>query len=146
MQKHKMVPQLLGVLTLLLVTLRSVTEAKCLLSGSWENDLGSNMTISSVEANGYFTGSYLTSVSTNNNTIVESPIVGYQQTSDQPSFGFSVQWKFSGSVTVFVGQCFEGPDGHRHLYTTWLLRSEAQNEMDDWKATRVGSNIFASKS
>ncbi|XP_056408400.1 avidin-like [Hyla sarda] len=114
--------------------------AACNLKGQWKNDLGSNITIAAVSQNGVFSGTYLTAVSATNNTIVESPLIGYQQL-DGSSFGYTVKWEFSSSITVFTGQCFITETGPV-LKTMWLLRSESENIKDDWKQTRVGYNIF----
>ncbi|NXI00120.1 AVID protein, partial [Pachycephala philippinensis] len=77
----------------------SASVKKCILTGTWVNDLGSNMTISTVNANGDFTGTYLTAVSATTEKIEESPLLGSQHLpnplSPQPTFGFTVHWTFS---------------------------------------------------
>ncbi|NXB82923.1 AVID protein, partial [Donacobius atricapilla] len=50
----------------------------CLLTGRWVNDLGSNMTITTVNANGDFAGSYHTAVTATSNEIKVSPLQGSQ--------------------------------------------------------------------
>uniref|UniRef100_A0A8C2T3A3 Avidin n=1 Tax=Coturnix japonica TaxID=93934 RepID=A0A8C2T3A3_COTJA len=40
------------------------------------------------------------------------------------------------STTVFTGQCFMDRRGKEVLKTMWLLRSNADDTDDDWKATR----------
>lgn len=73
---------------------------QCSLTGRWVNDLGSNMTIETVNANGDFTGTYHTAVSASPQKIKESPLVGSQHLSNQqnqPTFGFTVHWNFSGT-------------------------------------------------
>ncbi|XP_075710978.1 avidin-like [Rhinoderma darwinii] len=117
-------------------------NAQCSLTGQWKNGLGSNMTISDISGNGTFSGSYLTAVSDTNKTIVQSPLIGYQQFTDSPSFGFTVKWNFTSSITVFTGQCFIDKTGRPVLKTIWLLRSDSGTIKDDWKQTRVGYNIF----
>ncbi|NXT64530.1 AVID protein, partial [Chaetops frenatus] len=113
---------------------------QCNLVGRWVNDLGSNMTITSVNANGAFGGSYHTAVTATSNEIKVSPLQGSMQKSPnqkgQPTFGFTVNWKFSESVTVFTGQCFVDDDGKEVLKTMWLLRSHVEDIKNDWKATR----------
>ncbi|KAG9468217.1 hypothetical protein GDO78_023224 [Eleutherodactylus coqui] len=123
------------------MTCAAAQLAQCNLAGQWKNNLGSNMTIS-VLSDGMLSGSYLTSVSTTNKTIVESPLVGYQQLNGHPTFGFTVQWAFSNSITVFTGQCYRDESGKLFLKTMWLLRSESEEIKDDWAKTRVGYNIF----
>ncbi|XP_073511126.1 avidin-like [Phyllobates terribilis] len=131
---------LVGLLSCLMMS-TAVESVKCNLEGQWKNDLGSNMTISMVSTNGLFKGLYLTAVSATNKTIVESPLIGYQQLNDSPSFGFTVKWAFTNSITVFTGQCFIRETGQPILQTTWLLRSEGDIK-DNWQQTRVGNNIF----
>ncbi|KAM3655791.1 avidin-like [Ammospiza maritima maritima] len=119
---------------------------KCSLTGRWVNDLGSKMNISPVNKNGGFTGSYHTAVTATSNEIKESPLQGSMQRSPnqkgQPTFGFTVNWSFSDSITVFTGQCFVDDNGEEVLKTMWLLRSHEENIKNDWKATRVGFNVF----
>uniref|UniRef100_A0A8C4YA70 Avidin-like n=2 Tax=Gopherus evgoodei TaxID=1825980 RepID=A0A8C4YA70_9SAUR len=132
-------------LALPLVTLGASADKKCVLSGSWRNELGSNMTISAVNAEGGFTGSYFTAVTATNKRILVSPLKGSQNSKSQrkqPTFGFTVSWTFSNSVTVFVGQCFMDDNGEESLKTMWLLRQEVGSPFADWKATRVGTNVF----
>ncbi|XP_068781437.1 avidin-like [Struthio camelus] len=132
-------------LALALVTPSLSAERKCVLTGSWMNDLGSNMTISTVNSRGEFSGSYLTAVTATNNKIKISPLQGSQQYRNQlnhPTFGFTVNWSFSDSITVFTGQCFVDKDGKEILKTMWLLRGTVDELDDDWKATRVGVNTF----
>ncbi|NWT77437.1 AVID protein, partial [Prunella himalayana] len=110
---------------------------QCNLAGHWKNDLGSNMTIYEVKENGDFTGKYLTAVSTSPLEIKESPLLGSQNLTNlsQPIFGFTINWSFSDSITVFTGQCFVDENGKEILKTMWLLRSHAKKHGDDWKAT-----------
>ncbi|XP_063280006.1 avidin-like isoform X1 [Prinia subflava] len=123
-----------------------LSAKKCFLTGRWVNDLGSNMTITSINANGDFTGSYHTAVTATSNEIKVSPLQGSKQRGTnqkgQPTFGFTVNWSFSDSITVFTGQCFVDDDGKEVLRTMWLLRSHVDDIKNDWKSTRVGTNIF----
>ncbi|NWW53156.1 AVID protein, partial [Pedionomus torquatus] len=112
---------------------------QCVLRGRWINDLGSNMTIGAINENGEFTGSYHTAVSATSNEIRVSPLHGSQHRinqKSQPTFGFTVNWAFSDSITVFTGQCFVDEYGREILKTMWLLRSRVDSMKDDWKATR----------
>ncbi|XP_069736123.1 avidin-like [Phaenicophaeus curvirostris] len=132
------------VLTLALVA-PGLFAGKCVLTGRWRNDLGSNMTIGALNRKGEFSGSYYTAVTATSNKIQLSPLHGSQHHTNQqsqPTFGFTVNWNFSDSVTVFTGQCFVDEDGKEILKTMWLLRSHVDSIKDDWKATRVGINIF----
>ncbi|XP_062369249.1 avidin-like [Cinclus cinclus] len=119
---------------------------KCSLTGHWVNDLGSNMTIEAVNSKGDFSGTYHTAVTATTNEIKVSPLQGSMQKGPnqkgQPTFGFTVNWSFSDSITVFTGQCFVDNDGKEVLRTMWLLRSRVESINSDWKATRVGTNVF----
>ncbi|NXR49857.1 AVID protein, partial [Hippolais icterina] len=114
---------------------------QCSLTGRWVNDLGSNMTIKILNANGDFIGIYYSAVSVTTKKVKVSPLLGSQHL-NQPTFGFTVRWTFSDSITVFTGQCFVDDDGKEVLRTMWLLRSRVENIKNDWKATRVGYNEF----
>ncbi|KAM9138839.1 avidin-like [Pangshura tecta] len=131
-------------LALGLVTLSTSSEKKCILSGSWQNDLGSNMTISAMNKAGQFSGSYFTAVSVTKKSILVSPMNGSQHVDnlEHPTFGFTVQWSFSDSTTVFVGQCFVDDHGEETLQTMWLLRQKAKSAEDNWSATMVGTDVF----
>ncbi|NXX99663.1 AVID protein, partial [Centropus bengalensis] len=106
----------------------------CNLTGFWKNDLGSNMTIGEVSKEGNFNGIYWTAVKESKADIKISPLVGSQNLSSQPPFGFTVNWTFADSVTVFTGQCFVDKNGKEILKTMWLLRSRVDDIKDDWKA------------
>ncbi|XP_009883945.1 PREDICTED: avidin-like [Charadrius vociferus] len=128
----------LVVLSLALVA-PGFSARKCVLTGQWVNDLGSNMTIGALNGKGEFTGSSHTAVTATTNEIQLSPLQGSQHRinqKSQPTFGFTVNWRFSDSITVFTGQCFVDEDGKEVLKTMWLLRSRVDNIKDDWKATR----------
>ncbi|NXL82534.1 AVID protein, partial [Leptocoma aspasia] len=123
-----------------------LSQKKCSLTGTWVNDLGSNMTITTMNGNGDFNGFYHTAVTATSNEIKLSPLQGSRQKGPnqkgQPTFGFTVNWSFSDSITVFTGQCFVDDYGKEVLKTMWLLRSRVENIKNDWKATRVGTNVF----
>ncbi|NXG54065.1 AVID protein, partial [Psilopogon haemacephalus] len=111
---------------------------QCVLTGEWINDLGSTMTIGAVNGDGDFSGTYHTAVTSTSNKIQPSPLHGSQHLTNQkrqPTFGFTVNWTFSDSVTVFTGQCFVDENGKEILKTMWLLRSFVDKIQDDWKAT-----------
>uniref|UniRef100_A0A8C3SXK4 Avidin n=1 Tax=Chelydra serpentina TaxID=8475 RepID=A0A8C3SXK4_CHESE len=110
---------------------------RCTLSGAWQNDLGSKMTISAMNEAGQFSGLYLTAVSGAAKPILVSPLNGSQHVDnlEQPTFGFTVKWSFSDSTTVFVGQCFVDDQGEQTLQTMWLLRDKAKSVDDNWNAT-----------
>ncbi|XP_042660920.1 avidin-like isoform X2 [Tyto alba] len=119
-------------------------NVKCDLTGWWENELGSKMHVPEVDSQGRFSGEYITAVSSAQKPIEPSPLVGSQHLDEdgQCTFGFTVNWKFSDSTAVFVGQCFAGNSGEEVLQTSWLLREKVDSLSSDWKATRTGHNIF----
>ncbi|XP_071586518.1 uncharacterized protein [Heliangelus exortis] len=76
-------------------------EGKCNLSGWWQNDLGSKMNLSTADSHGNFSGVYYTSVSSAQKPIEPSPLSGSQHLDeDGCTFGFIVNWKFSGLATT----------------------------------------------
>ncbi|XP_032070285.1 avidin-like [Thamnophis elegans] len=119
-----------------------VDMPKCILSGNWTNDLASTVLFGSVSNTGVFSGVYQTAVSSSGNPIPPSPLQGIQHQRDNATFGFTVYWNASKSVTVFAGQCFVVEGGKELLKTVWLLRAEAASREDDWGATKVGTNTF----
>ncbi|NXQ88844.1 AVID protein, partial [Nyctibius grandis] len=54
------------------------SQVPCVLTGSWINDLGSNMTIGVLNEKGGFTGTYFTATSDTPRKILPSPLVGFQ--------------------------------------------------------------------
>ncbi|XP_061468493.1 avidin-like [Rhineura floridana] len=118
---------------------------KGILAGTWVNELGSKMVLNPPNEAGQFSGSYLTAVSAAEKRIQASPLFGVQhdpKEQEQPTFGFAVKWTFSDSTAAFVGQRFVDASGKESLETMWLLREEAKSPEDDWKATRIGRNVF----
>ncbi|NXP15344.1 AVID protein, partial [Thinocorus orbignyianus] len=111
---------------------------QCDLTGWWENDLGSKMHVTEVDNQGNFSGKYYTAVSVAQKPIEPSPFIGSQHLDEDGrcTFGFTVNWKFSDSTAVFVGQCFPGEGGEEVLQSTWLLREKVNSLSNDWKATR----------
>ncbi|XP_064260095.1 avidin-related protein 7-like isoform X1 [Passer domesticus] len=117
---------------------------QCKLTGKWKNDLGSNMTISEINGDGDFNGTYFTATSASPGPIKESPLVGSQQLpyASQPTFGFTVHWSFSNTITVFMGQCFVDKHGKEVLKTMWLLRLHSDKLANNWNATLAGYDTF----
>ncbi|XP_074668723.1 avidin-like [Strix aluco] len=137
------------VLALALVACITPEERKCQLSGLWRNELDSLMEISAVRDNGDFQGKYLTRVTLAGGCARASPLRGTQQQPGEggwPTFAFTVRWdKFSNVTTAFAGQCFVDTGGKETLTTMWLLREAVGSLEEDWKATRVGRNVFTRK-
>uniref|UniRef100_A0A8C5U3R2 Avidin n=1 Tax=Malurus cyaneus samueli TaxID=2593467 RepID=A0A8C5U3R2_9PASS len=111
---------------------------QCILGGTWQNNLGSNMTITTMDENGDFFGTYNTSVSASQQKVLPSLMLGSQRLPIKEkdiTFGFTVHWTFSDSISVFTGQCFVDEEGKEVLKTMWLLRSRVEGIKNDWKAT-----------
>ncbi|KAM6035124.1 avidin-like [Theristicus caerulescens] len=137
------------VLALALAAFVSPAERKCQLSGLWRNEQDSLMEISAVRDDGDFHGKYLTRVTLTGGCARASPLKGAQQQPGEggwPTFAFTVRWdKFSNATTAFAGQCFVDAAGKETLTTVWLLREAVGSLEEDWKATRVGRNVFTRK-
>lgn len=75
-----------------------LVSQQCDLTGWWENELGSRMHVSDVDSQGNFSGEYHTAVSSAQKPIKPSPLIGSQHLDEdgQCTFGFTVNWKFSG--------------------------------------------------
>ncbi|KAM6111530.1 avidin-like [Phoenicopterus ruber ruber] len=135
------------VLSLALVA-PGLSARKCVLTGCWINDLGSNMIIAAMNRKGNFTRSYHTAVTASTNEIQVSLLQRSQHCTNQKSqttFGFTINWSFSDSVTVFTGQRFMDKEGKEVLKTTLLLRSHMDSIKNDWKANvspLVSNNVF----
>ncbi|XP_043370934.1 uncharacterized protein LOC119856038 [Dermochelys coriacea] len=79
-------------------------NSKCILTGLWRNELGSEMQIQQVNGDGTFSGEYHTAVSLASRPIQPASLNGSQHFDEegQPTFGFTVNWKrFSGSAQMF---------------------------------------------
>ncbi|XP_075033939.1 avidin-related protein 3-like isoform X2 [Mixophyes fleayi] len=114
--------------------------AHCNVSGVWVNTLGSVLTIS---AEGPLLSGFLCSsveVSVGAAGDKTGTLIGVLGQGNQPTFTMSVRWS-GGSVAAWVGQCFQ-TSRCPVLRTMWLLRSEATVEENNWKATRIGEDIF----
>uniref|UniRef100_A0A8C5EYZ8 Avidin n=1 Tax=Gopherus evgoodei TaxID=1825980 RepID=A0A8C5EYZ8_9SAUR len=112
---------------------------QCVLSGSWRSSVGCKMVVSELSEAGAFSGSYLSAAMAPKADRLASRLHGIQHgasPTEQPTFGFTVKWQFSDSMSVFVGQCFVDDQGEETLQTMWLLRQEVGSPGADWKATR----------
>ncbi|XP_030062537.1 avidin-related protein 4/5 [Microcaecilia unicolor] len=127
-----------------LVTLFFTAEANtCNVTGTWQNDLGSILKLS-VDQGMFIEGSFHTMVETSKGSAGStkaSKVIGFQNVGDEPTFVFSVCWH-GGSVSTWAGQCFGQADHAQVLKTIWLLRSSVSSIEKNWKATRIGEDIF----
>ncbi|XP_056406028.1 avidin-related protein 1-like isoform X2 [Hyla sarda] len=114
--------------------------AHCNVTGVWVNTLGSVLKL--FAEGSQLKGSLHSSVALYPGAAGErmtGKLIGLIGQGDQPTFTMSVSWK-EGSITAWVGQCFQTSDCPV-LKTIWLLRSKATLE-DNWKATRIGEDVF----
>ena len=114
------------------------------ISGSWYNELGSQMDLN-VDNKGSVTGQYWTAVG---DATGRYPIVGWAERvagqTGSTAVGWVVLWLNaagnSRSVTTWSGQ-YQIVNGEEHILTLWLLATET-NPGDDWKSTLAGADIF----
>jgi hypothetical protein len=114
------------------------------IQGSWYNELGSMMTIDPV-ANGQFTGTYTTAVSSTGCAQGNFTLVGLTDTdTGGEGVGFVVNWKNNKadceSVTAWSGQA-QTINGEDQINAFWLLTVESAPDQD-WYATHVGQDVF----
>nr|XP_033818000.1 avidin-like [Geotrypetes seraphini] len=126
-----------------LVALFFTAEASiCNITGTWQNDLGSILKLS-LDRGMFIEGSFHTMVETSKGSAGStktSKVTGLQNAGDEPTFAFSALWD-GGSVSTWAGQCF-GKSDAQVLKTIWLLRSSVSSTVKNWKATRIGEDIF----
>ena len=108
----------------------------------WYNELGSVMTITSVDTQtGVFTGTYESQVGQAGKTYLMSG--RYDNTGD--TLGWTVNWlNFylnAHSVTTWSGHSQIQSNGQPIILTTWLLTSQTTPE-DNCESTQVGFDQF----
>jgi hypothetical protein len=109
------------------------------IDGTWYNELGSLLTITSSGSS--ISGTYQTAVG-NAEGIYD--LVGSINSDTDPAVGWVVLWSNQygdrNSLTCWAGQYFS--DGNPEvLITMWLLRTETM-EGQNWAATQVGEDVF----
>lgn len=115
------------------------------ISGTWYNELGSVMTISTA-SDGSLSGTYCSAVGEAQFTY---PLVGrfdVAPSSGGQSLGWTVAWwnqyGNSHSTTSWTGQYQIDPNtNEEEIYTLWLLVAE-KSPSQDWSATNVGQDTF----
>lgn len=126
------------------ISLTKTQSNTSILVGTWENELGSTMTINSVSPDGEVRGSYETAVSASGCAKGTFPLVGR---TNLPSFGFVVSWTNTlsrcSSVTAWSGQ-LQTLGGQDQLVTTWLLTAQTVPR-NNWQSTTVNKDIFKRK-
>jgi len=113
------------------------------LTGSWYNELNSRMSLTVDGAS--VTGTYESAVGAAKGVY---PLVGRTERSPDgsQSVAFVVVWDNDvngnlGCCTAWAGQLHVDARGRESIIATWLLSGDTVKE-DDWKATKVGQDIF----
>ena len=111
------------------------------ISGSYRNELGSNVTLHA-NADGSLTGSYSSAVG---NASGSYPLLGSASAS---TVGFCVTWNNkahgdSDSTTCWTGQIMvDLALGRVQLDTFWILASKPSSVDTNWASNRVGNDVF----
>ncbi|MEW8288604.1 MAG: avidin/streptavidin family protein [Candidatus Thiodiazotropha endolucinida] len=111
--------------------------------GTWENKLGSEMTIS--VSDGAVTGTYRTAVGAPGD-YEEFPITGF---ANGDLISFVVDWGEYGSITAWVGQqTADDGGGNERIETMWHLAkniAEKSEKSSLWGSFLTGPNVFTRK-
>jgi len=124
------------------------TKLCATLAGVWKNQLGSELTLR-VAGQGELAGTYVSAValdpkdSSANDTRTTSQLTGNLRGTVTSSglLAFHVPWNNGTAVTSWTGQC-EACDGKEVLFSTWVLTEKKRFCGDNWKANRIGQDIF----
>lgn len=116
------------------------------LKGDWINELGSTLTITSVDKDGKILGTYMSPSGTSGGA---APLIGWTNSlppvagqNNATIVSFSVNWGSYGSVTSWSGTCFN-VGGKSTIKTVWnLVRSNSSYE---WDHILTNSDIFLPK-
>lgn len=127
-----------GAIALWLINPAGVIAAVPFTPGAWENELGSIMTITSVDSStGQISGNYMTAVAEPGCTAVgqQQPLTGWFSSSSS-AITFSVNWLATGcnSVTSWSGRY---DSGAQRIETIWTLTGPL-----GWSNMNLGTNSF----
>jgi hypothetical protein len=116
------------------------------LVGTWQNELGSRLTIESVQS-GVLSGTYQTAVSSGACAQGKFQVSGVTDTDSGDggnNIGFAVSWRNDTSncksVTAWSGQVFN-PGPNQVIFAFWLLTVES-GAADVWQDTLIGQDTF----
>jgi hypothetical protein len=108
------------------------------LKGTWQNELGSIMTITSFDGK-TFSGTYASAVSSGGESVTGT-LAG---TLAGDAIGFTVNWGAAlGSVTSWSGLLFSGGEPQLFIYSLWYLTTTPSSEVDYWESTLAGFDFF----
>ncbi len=119
-------------------------KTTCSIQGTWYNQHGSEVIINSTAHNGVLIGEYRTGVESKDGAagVSSSKLMGHTSiNAEHDTFGMTVMWQNGRSVTSWTGQCHIC-DGEETLMTTWILTSKVDTCEENWKANRIGQDIF----
>ena len=108
------------------------------LSGSWRNQLGSELQLEADDQGGIY-GKFRNSVGLRAGEWV--PVVGsFDPSPSQGStvLGFVVDWSQVHCVTAWSGQYRPGLET---INATWIMTAESDGA-DEWRSTTVGHDVF----
>ena len=109
------------------------------IEGKWFNELGSLMTIASIDGN-VLSGEYQTRVGDPRGLYILSG----QTDGDRQSLGWCVGWVNQDgdahSTTSWSGQ-YQTVGGDETIAAMWLLTMDIPTS-DDWKSTLIGKDVF----
>lgn len=116
------------------------------VTGLWVNQIGSQLSISKVAADGGLSGSYRSSSGTDGDSF---PLIGWtnhapaNENSDNARvIAFTVNWGRNGSITSWSGVCAV-KNGTPTISTLWhLVRSNSQY---NWDHTHTNTAVFTPK-
>ncbi|MDH4186480.1 MAG: avidin/streptavidin family protein [Nitrospira sp.] len=117
------------------------------LQGEWKNQLGSTLSISSIDGKtGKLTGTYVSPSGTAGDKHELSGWVNNEKNPEAKSFtpaiSFSVQWGKYGSITSWTGSC-DDKGGVPTITTIWnLVRTSSQFT---WDHVLTNSDVFTPK-
>jgi hypothetical protein len=115
------------------------------ISGTWYNELGSQMEITT-NPDGSLSGTYYSAVGQAQYQYTLSGRYDAAPSSGGQSVGWTVAWLNqygnAHSTTSWTGQYQIDPaTGQEEIYTFWLLVAEMPSQQD-WSATNVGQDTF----
>ncbi|XP_033626258.1 fibropellin-3-like [Asterias rubens] len=119
-------------------------KATCSIHGIWYNQLGSEVIINATTQTGVLIGEFRTGVESKEGAagVSSSKLVGHTSISaEHDTFGMTVMWQNGRSVTSWTGQCHIC-NGEETLMTTWIMTSKVETCEENWKANRIGQDIF----
>jgi hypothetical protein len=107
------------------------------ISGTWQNELGSTMIITSFDGKN-FSGSYTSAVSGGS-----GPVTGtLTGTLSGDAIGFTVNWSPTySSVTSWNGLVLTWGEGLA-IYALWHLAATPESATDVWESILAGADLF----